>query len=48
MKIQTFRIASATLIFFLLLGLPKLVEAQMSNAILRAVNRVVSLDKNRR
>jgi len=45
MKIQTFRIASATLIFFLLLGLPKLVEAQMSNAILRAVNRVVSLDK---
>jgi len=45
MKIQTFRIASASLIFFLLLGLPKLVEAQMSNAKLRAVNRVVSLDK---
>jgi len=44
MKIQILRIVTAFLIC-IMLGLPSPVQAQMSNAKLRAVNRVVSLDK---
>lgn len=44
MKTQITVIVSALLICFLL-GLPGSVQAQLSNAKLRAVNRVVSLDK---
>lgn len=43
---KIFRIAGASFIFFLWLGLPRLVQAQMSNAKFRAVNRVVSLEKS--
>ncbi|MFW0717803.1 hypothetical protein [Pedobacter sp. N23S346] len=44
MKTQILKIAGASLICFLLV-LPRSLQAQMSNAKLRVVNRVVSLDK---
>jgi len=45
LKTQILKIAGSTLICFLL-GLPRPVQAQMSNVKFRAVNRIVSVEKN--